>query len=173
MRMRRFSVIGGLLLAVGFGLAADGRAQQAAPVAPPVILSGPDVFRLSEVMIVSGAMAHHRLTDDLFRIDGLWLNVTPGTEFHRWLSLGIDRNVSVILTPHPDRFADVKGVRILTGTMIHNTAPSASPIVHEAFLKDLTTGALSAVTFETTDVAVAKTFDYYDNAEVSIVIEVK
>jgi mono/diheme cytochrome c family protein len=127
----------------------------------------------TEVMIVSGSLAHHRLTDDLFRIDELWMQLTPNTEFYRWLSQGIDRNASIILTPHPDRFADVKGVRILTGTMIHDTAPSASPIVHTMFLKDLTTGALAPITFETTDPNVAKTFDFYDNVDVSVVIQIQ
>ena len=126
----------------------------------------------TEVMIVSGSLAHHALTDDMFRIGELWMQVISNTEFHRWLSQGIDRNVSIILTPRPDRFADAKGVRILTGTMIHNTAPNAAPIVHEMFLKDVMTGAFSSVVFQTTDPAIAKTFDYFDNAEVSVVIQI-
>jgi len=122
---------------------------------------------------VSGSLAHHRLTDDLFRIDELWMQVTPDTEFHRWLSEGIDKDVAIILTHNPDRFADLKGVRILTGTLIHDTSPNASPIVHEMFLKDPATGAIGAVTFETTDAATAKKFDAYDGVEVSLIIQIK
>ena len=43
-----------------------------------------------------------------FHIDDLWLKVTPDTEFHRWLSQGIDRDVTITLTANADRFADVR-----------------------------------------------------------------
>jgi mono/diheme cytochrome c family protein len=127
----------------------------------------------TEVTIVSGTLAHHRLTNDLFHIGDLWMHVQPNTEFSRWLSQGIDRPVAIILTPHADQFADVTGVRILTGTLIHDTQPTASPIVHELFLKDLTTGAFSAVTFQTTDLGLVNKFERFDNAEVSVIIQIK
>ena len=127
----------------------------------------------TEVTLVSGTLTHHALTNDLFHIGDLWMHVIPNTEFHGWLSEGIGREVAIVLTPHADRFADVKGVRILTGTLIHDTQPNAAPIVHVLFLKDLMTGAFSAVTFQTTDLGLVKTFDRFDNAEVSLVIQIK
>ena len=47
------------------------------------------------------------------------------------------------------------------------------PIVHELFLKDPATGALSAVTFETTDAAIAKAFDFHDGGEDSLIIQIR
>ena len=41
------------------------------------------------------------------------------------------------------------------------------------FLEDLMTGAFSAVTFETTNPSIAKTFDFFDDAEVSVIIQFK
>jgi mono/diheme cytochrome c family protein len=127
----------------------------------------------TELTMVSGNLEHHLLTNDLFHIDDLWMQVAPNTEFHRWLSQGINRNVTILLVLNADRFADAKGVRILTGHLVHDIAPAASPIVHELFLKDPATGAVSAITFETTDAAIAKAFDFHDDGEVSLIIQIK
>lgn len=127
----------------------------------------------TELTMVSGTLKRHLLTNDRFHIDGLWMQVAPDTEFHRWLSQGIDRNVAILLVVNADRFADLKGVRILTGHLVHNIAPAGSPIVHELFLKDPATGAVDVITFETTDAAIAKAFDFHDNAEVSLILQIK
>jgi len=53
------------------------------------------LFALSDVTVASGKLAHHYLTNDLFRIDKLWMQVAPDTLFHRWLSQGINGNAAV------------------------------------------------------------------------------
>ena len=127
----------------------------------------------TEVTVVSGDLVHHALTNDLFHIGDLWMKVKPDTEFHRWLSQGIDRKVTITLTPNADRFADAKDTRILRGSLMHETAPNATPVVHILFLKDELTGSVGAVTFETADSETATKFDSYDDADVSIVIEIR
>jgi len=92
------------------------------------------------------------------------------------------------MTAHPDRFADAKNVRILSGTLMHQTAPAPtpaaanvfgnlppgdSPIVHVLFLKDKLTGSLGAVTFETADLVTAAKFNDYDGTYLNIVIEIE
>jgi hypothetical protein len=114
----------------------------------------------TEVTMVAGTLVHHLMTADRFHIGDVWL------------SQGVDQHVAIILTADPERFVDVKGVRILTGTLIHDTKPNTWPAVHELFLKDLMTGAFSAVTFETTNPSIAKTFDFFDNPEVSVIIQI-
>jgi hypothetical protein len=94
-----------------------------------------------DVKVASGTLAHHFLTNDLFRIDKLWMQVTPGTLFHRWLSQGINGDVEIILTASPEKFGDRPNVRILSGTLIRGTAPQTSPIVHNVFLHDERTGS--------------------------------
>jgi hypothetical protein len=123
------------------------------------------------VTVASGKLAHHFLTNDLFHIDNLWIEVTSDTVFHRWLSRGINDKVTITLTANPEPFGDRANVRILSGILIHELAPGVTPIVHVMFLKDEQTGTLSAVTFETDDPVTALKFDGYDDKEVSIVIE--
>ena len=82
---------------------------------------------------------------------------------------------------------DGKSVRILSGRLIHGTAPNPTPVtsnvvgnlpegnssvVHILFLKDDLTGTLGAVTFETADLDTARKFDAYDGARVNIVIKI-
>ena len=127
----------------------------------------------ADVTVVSGKLAHHWLTDELFHIGDLWMQVAPNTQFHRWLSQGINRGVAIILTRKPDTFGDRDNARILRGTMMHGTSPRTSPIVHIMFLKDELTGSVGAVTFETDDPVLARTFDAFDDGEVGIIIEIR
>jgi len=127
----------------------------------------------ADVVVVSGKLAHHFFTNDLFRIDTLWMEVAPDTVFHRWLSQGINGPAAVVLTAAPEKFGDQPNARILTGKLMHSTAPGQSPIVHTMFLVDEQTGTTGAVTFETEDRATAMKFDPFDNATVSIVIQIR
>ena len=135
--------------------------------------AGPFATKGADVTVASGKLAHHDFTNDLFRIDELWMQVTPDTQFHRWLSQGINGKVSVVLTTHPDRFGDRPTIRILSGKLMHETAPHMSPIVHMIFLRDELTGSVGAVTFETDDRSTAQKFDAFDDDDISIVIEIK
>ena len=54
-----------------------------------------------DITIASGKLAHHRFSNELFRIHELWIGVAEDTEFHRWLSQGIDRNVALVLRRIP------------------------------------------------------------------------
>ena len=125
-----------------------------------------------DVTVASGKLAHHFFTNDLFRIDKLWMQVAPDTLFHRWLSQGINGKVSIVLTASPETFGDRPNVRILSGTLMHETAPRTSPIVHMMFLQDERLGTTGAVTFETDDLATAVKFDAFDDKNVSVVIEI-
>jgi len=135
-------------------------------------VSRPVIPILDRSLIASGVMDHHRLTNDLFHVNDFWMRVTPDTEFHRWLSQGIDRHVSISLTTTPERYGDSSNVRILTGTLIHNTSIDASLILHVLYVQDPQTRALSPVTFETVDQHTAAKWDNFDNGEVSVVIRV-
>ncbi len=126
-----------------------------------------------EDRVASGSLVHHRATNSLFHIGDLWMRVSPDTVFHRWLSQGIDHPVAIILTTNPARFADEKNTRILTGTLVDDTAPNATPVIHILFIEDERTHQVSPVTFETTDRLIASRFDAYDEAEVSIVIQLQ
>ena len=126
----------------------------------------------SEITLASGTLAHHRLTNDLFHIDDLWMKVAPDTEFHRWLSQGVGRTVSVVLTSNVDRFADIKNVRLLSGTLIHETAPTTSPVVHMLFFRDERTASLGAVTFQTDDLATAMKFDSFEGEKAGVIIAI-
>ena len=126
-----------------------------------------------DVTVASGKLAHHFLTNDLFRIDKLWMQVAPDTLFHRWLSQGINGQVSIVLTTSPEKFGDRLDVRILSGTLMEETAPNTSPIVHMMFVQDERLGTSGAVTFETDDLATAMKFHAFDDQNVSIVMELK
>lgn len=141
----------------------------------------------AEVVIASGTLDGHFLADALFHIGEFWMRVSPDTEFHRWLSQGIHRKVVIMLTANPARFGDATNVRILSGTLMHGTAPNPTPaaidvigrlpagnlsIVHILFLKDGLTGSLGPITFETADFETAMRFGAYDDTHISIVIEI-
>ena len=127
----------------------------------------------ADVTVASGKLEHHFMTNDLFHIDELWMQVESDTVFHRWLSQGINDHVAITLTTDPGRFGDRPSVKILTGKMMRGVDPGTSPIVHMIFLRDELTGSLGAVTFETDDPVTALKFDGFDDTEVSIVIEIK
>jgi hypothetical protein len=141
----------------------------------------------TEVILASGKLDGRFLAGSLFHIDEFWIRVSEGTEFHRWLAEGLKHNVVVLLTTNPDRFGDMKNVRILSGTLKHIVAPKPTPVttdvvgrlpegdsglVHELFLQDELTGSIGAVTFETADRVVASAFDVYDGTHISIVIAI-
>jgi hypothetical protein len=116
----------------------------------------------------------------LFHIGEFWMQVPSKTLFNRWLSQGRRRTVIIRLMSDASRYADAQNVRVLTGTLMHQTAPRSgrlpagdSAFVHVLFLKDDRTGTLGAVTFQTSDLAIAAKFDAFDDAPVSIVIEIK
>ena len=135
-------------------------------------VSRPVIPILDRSLIASGTLEHHVLTDDLFRINDFWMRVTPDTEFHRWLSQGVDHHVSITLTTQPERYGDSRNIRILTGTLVHNTSIDAMVITHVLYVQDPATRALSPITFETVDPHTAAKWDNYDNAEVSVVIKI-
>ena len=139
-----------------------------------------------DVTIAAGKLS--RRSSELFRIDELWIRVAEDTEFHRWLSQGIDEEVAIVITANTARLADEPGARILTGQLIHETAPAVTPntvdqvgqlpsgnlpMVHIVFLRDDVTGTLGAVTLQTADAVTASKFDGFDDARVSIVIRIK
>jgi len=126
-----------------------------------------------DVTLIAGKLAHHRLTNDLFHINGLWMRVEHGTVFHRWLLRASGREVAIAMTDNPSRFADLPDVRILSGRLIHQTVPSATPIVHIVFLTDSRTGTIGAVKFETKDRLIAALFDEWSDSEVSVVIDMR
>ena len=135
-------------------------------------VSRPVIPILDRSLIASGTLEHHVMTNDLFRINDFWIRVTPDTEFHRWLSRGIDGHVSISLTTTPGRYEDSANVRILTGTLAHNTAIDATLVLHVLYVIDPQTRALSPVTFETVDPHTASKWDDFDDGEVSVVIKV-
>ena len=128
--------------------------------------------RRADITVASGKLEHHFLTNDLFHIDKLWIEAASDSLFHRWLSQGINDTVAIILTTDPDQFGDRPNVRIMSGTLVHELAPSTTPIVHVLFLRDEATGTVGSVVFETADPVLAQKFDAYDDQEVSIVIAI-
>jgi hypothetical protein len=132
----------------------------------------PQVTSDSDIVAVSGELEHHRMSNSLFHIDDFWMRVAPDTQFHRWLSQGIDREVSIILTRNPDSYGDRENVRILSGRLMHQTVPSESPVMHVLFLQDEETGTIGAVTFQTDNPVIARKFDPFDDRGVSIIIEI-
>ncbi len=83
---------------------------------------------LPDVTIAEGKLEHHRVSNELFQIGELWIRVAADTEFHRWLSQGINHHAAIVLTTKTSRLADEEGARILTGTLIHQTAPNPTPV---------------------------------------------
>ena len=140
------------------------------------------------VSVVSGTLKIEVLDDPIFHIDDLWMRVPSDTEFHRWLSEGLDQRVDVQVTTDPAGFADQPHMRILTGTLIHQTAPAPtavttdvmgklprgdSPMVHILFLQDPLSGSLGPITFQTTDRDMAAKFVPYDGRRIGIVIRIE
>jgi hypothetical protein len=143
-----------------------------------------------EVVVASGTLDGRFLADALFHINEFWMRVPPGTEFNRWLSQGVHQHVIVTLTTDPARFGDEKNVRILSGALMHEIAGQFTPtsvdrvgrlpegnsgFVHVFFAKDdiAGSGTLSAVTFETSDLATVAKFSPYESAHINIVIQIQ
>jgi len=153
------------------------------PAAKPAAAAGP-----VEVVVASGTMNGRFLARALFHIGEFWMQVPPNTEFNRWLSQGLDRNVVIMLSNDTSRFSDVVNVRILSGTLVRNISAAVTPAtedvmgrlpegdmayVHELFLKDEPTGILGAVTFETADRLTASKFEDYVGKPVNVIIRIE
>jgi hypothetical protein len=148
-----------------------------------------DAAASADAVVASGTLDGRFLAASLFHIDEFWMQVASGTDFHRWLSEGLGRPVVVRLAADTARFGDEKNVRILSGTLVHETAPKPTSItsdvvgrlpegdsglVHVFFVRDeiAGSGTLSAVTFETADLATVSKFAAYEGGRVNIVIEI-
>lgn len=142
----------------------------------------------ADVIVASGTLDGWLFAPTLFHIGEFWMRVPAHTEFNRWLSQGIHREVVIRIVTDPARFADVKNVRILSGKLMHVTAPDPTPatedpvgrlpignlaFVHELFLENELTGGFSAISFETADFETALKFHAHDDTQINIVIEIK
>ena len=142
----------------------------------------------ADVIVASGTLDDHYLDRDLFHIGEFWMQVPANTQFHRWLMEGMNRRVVILLANDTRRFSDEKNVRILDGTLMHQTAPKPTAssvdvkgalpdgnlaVVHVLFLKDETTGTFGPITFETSDFATASKFDAYDDRHIAIIIKIE
>ena len=140
-------------------------------------------------VVASGKLNGRFLAASLFHIDEFWMKVAGGTEFHRWLSQGLDRDVVIRVMADATTLGDEKNTRILTGTLMHEVAARVTPnstdvvgrmpegdsgFVHVFFVRDeiAGTGALSAITFESADLATVAKFTAYEGSHVNIVIEI-
>jgi hypothetical protein len=134
-----------------------------------VSFAAPQATFNDDIVVVSGELEHR---NQLLHIDDFWMQVAPETQFYRWLSQGLHKDVTIILTRNPGRYDDREDVRILSGRLMHQTVPSESPVMHVLFLQDEETGTIGAVTFQTDDQVIARKFDPFDDRAVSIVIEI-
>ena len=121
-------------------------------------------------LVVSGTLVHHRWSDDLFRVDLLWMRVPSGTVFHRWLLDDAGGAVAVWLTRDPERFGDAPNLRMLSGTLQHSVAPRESPPVHVIVVSDAS-GRIGPIAFQTTDLALATRLDACAGVPMGIAIE--
>jgi hypothetical protein len=110
------------------------------------------------------------MTNSLCHVDDLWMQVEPGTEFHRWLLAGVGSRIDIVLTRQPERFGDDRSARILSGTLVHTTSPDGSGLIHQFYLRDKALGTTGPITFETKLLDRAHRFDGYDGVEVSLVM---
>ena len=93
-----------------------------------------------------------------------------------------------MITTQTARLTDEAGMRILTGKLVHLTAPNPTPatvdvvgqlppgdlpMVHIVLVRDEALGTLGAVTLQTSDGATASRLQGFDDADVSIVIAIK
>jgi len=70
----------------------------------------------ADAIVASGTLDGRFLAGSLFHIAEFWMRVAKGTEFHRWLSQGLDHHVVIRLAPDTARSGDEKNVRVLSGT---------------------------------------------------------
>ena len=144
----------------------------------------------ADAIVASGTLDGRFLAGSLFHIEEFWMRVAKGTEFHRWLSQGLDHTVVIRLAADTVPFGDEKNVRILSGTLVHETAPKPTAIttdvvgrlpagdsgfVHVYFVRDEIggSGTLGAITFESADLATVSKFSAYEGAHVNIIIEIR
>ena len=125
-----------------------------------------------DLPLVCGRLVQHRRTDNLFRVGKLWLHAPRGSVFDRWLAQAAGAEVVVSLTSRPDSHGGEPNLKILTGTLQHNTAPSELDTIHVVYMRDQHTGTPGPVTFETTAFDLASRFDAYAGRTVSIIIRV-
>lgn len=145
--------------------------------------------KAADAVVASGTLGGRFLAASLFHIDEFWMQVASGTDFHRWLSQGLGRSVVVRLAADSTQFGDEKNARILSGTLVHETAPKPTSItsdvvgrlpegdsglVHVFFVRDEIAASvtLSSVTFETADLATVSKFAAYEGGRVNIIIEI-
>ena len=145
--------------------------------------------RAADGIVASGKLDGRFLASSLFHIDEFWIKVAGGTEFHRWLSQGLGHPVVVRLAADATRLTDEKNLRILSGMLVHETAPKPTSIttdvvgrlpegdsgfVHVFFVRDdiAGSGTLGAVTFESADLATVSKFSAFEGARVNIIIEI-
>lgn len=161
-------------------------------VAALLVALGPTAFaadKAADGVVASGKLDGRFLARSLFHIDEFWMRVASGTEFHRWLSTGLGRPVVIRLAAGTARLGDERSVRILSGKLVHETAPKPTPtdvdvvgrlpegdsgFVHVYFVTDDLAGSttLGAVTFESADSATVAKFAAFDGLRVNIVIEI-
>ena len=152
-------------------------------------VAGPSGAHKDHAVVASGTLDGRFLAGLLFHIDEFWMKVASGTEFHRWLSQGLGHPVVIRLVRNTARLADEKNVRILSGLLMHQTVPKLTPattdvvgrlprgdsgLVHMYFVIDAIadTATLSAITFESADLATVSKFNAFEGARISIVIEI-
>jgi len=125
-----------------------------------------------DLPLACGRLVQDHRTDNLFHVGELWLHAPRGSVFHRWLLQAADGQVTVTLTSRPDAYGDDPNVKIVTGTLQHNTAPAGTETIHIVFMRDDVTGVLGPVTLETTAFSVASRVDRFTGQPVSIVIRI-
>jgi hypothetical protein len=127
----------------------------------------------SEVRMADGRLVRDVMTKVSFHVGALWMQVAPDTVFHKWLASGAGKRATIVLTTDTSRMTDAKNARLLTGTLVHCTAPGKTPVIHTFMVKDHVLGVLGQVTFQTTDNALAAKFAAHDGANFSLVLSIK
>ena len=131
----------------------------------------------TEVTVASGKLARPAFTSGLFRIGPLWFRVAPDAPFRDRLLHARGSQAAVTLTTNAERYIDAEHTTVVSGRPVHETVPSASPIVHLMLLQDVVTGGV-AMTFQTTDAVVASRLENYTSnpggrSRISVVIQVE
>jgi hypothetical protein len=84
----------------------------------------------SEVRIADGPLVHHRITANVFHMGALWMQVAPDTVFHKWLSGGAGKRATLALIADTPAPMDSRNTRVLTGALVHCTAPGKGFTAH-------------------------------------------
>ena len=177
-----------LIASIGIGIGIGPTRIMASDVPDIILASGPLQEGRNAERHDIGGRAEEKLPEGLFHIGEFWMSVPPDSVFHHWLSTGAKRKAVISLTFNPGQFGDASNVRILSGTLIHETAPNPTPagadvrgrlpdgnllVTHILFLKDELTGSFGAVTFETSDFMTVRKIQDYDGTHVNIVIDIR